>query len=417
MTEISTFQVEQKFREEVDRCKRRETARGVAALPEVPAGRYVDPAFFHLEREHLWTRCWLFAGHVDELPKPGSFKLWRDSGPPVLLYRGKDNIVRGFYNTCAHRGGPLVHEEKGQTNTLRCKYHCWTYHDDGELAFVPDGHEFPGLDQKTKRLVTVRVELWGNFIFVNRDPDAESLTDYMGDLASDLSVFRPDEFVNVHNYSIDLECNWKVALDAFLEVYHVKYIHPETADTSIDYRGFNTREYANGHAAHFEPRRNGIGAETVRLGLTEEEAAARDREIARGDPALDIARIGACTWNIFPNLLFVGSTGMILTWVIWPTTINRSRIDSWWWVRKSEINAESPEMRERAFASMDRLLREDLENLAWIQNSMETPAFRSIPLGHQERLIYHHEQAVDRKIGVKRIPPSLTVDQSALTEI
>ncbi len=411
MDRIEVGEIKGAFSDEIERWKKRAATPGASPLPEVPAGRYTDPEFYALEQKHLWPRSWLFAGHVGELPAKGSYKLWRDAGAPILLVRGKDNVIRGFYNTCAHRGGPLVHEERGQTDTLRCKFHCWTYSDDGALQYVPDEHEFPGLDKSSKRLLAVKVELWGNWIFVNCDPEAESLNAYLGSVVSDLEAFRPEELTAFHNYSVDLKCNWKVALDAFLEVYHVKYIHPETADNSIDYRGFSPRMYKNGHSVHFEPRRKGVGSETVRLGLTQEEALARDLESAKGDPALEIARIGACTWNVFPNFLFVGSTGMILTWVIWPTAINRSRIDAWWWVRDSDKDAESEDMRNRAIASMDQLLKEDLTNLAWIQDSMESPAFKSIPLGQQERLIYNHEQAVDRKIGLERLPASLAIPQ------
>ena len=77
------------------------------ALPVIPAARYTDPAFLALEQEYLWQRSWLYALHQDELPKPGSFRLFRKTGSPIVLTRGNDNKIRAFYNACRHRGAPL----------------------------------------------------------------------------------------------------------------------------------------------------------------------------------------------------------------------------------------------------------------------------------------------------------------------
>jgi phenylpropionate dioxygenase-like ring-hydroxylating dioxygenase large terminal subunit len=129
---------------------------GFPSLPDVPAGRYTDPAFLKLESDLMWHRSWLYACHVDELPEPGSFLLWKKTGTPILIVRGKDNVIRAFYNTCRHRGGPLVKTPCGKVDGLVCGYHGWTYALDGTLVNLRDKRDFPGLDMTSRALIGMR---------------------------------------------------------------------------------------------------------------------------------------------------------------------------------------------------------------------------------------------------------------------
>ena len=106
---------------------------GFPKFPDVPAGRYMDAAFLDLEHASLWKRSWLYACHIDELPEPGSYLQWKKTGSPIVIVRGKDDVVRAFYNTCRHRGGPLVKEPSGRQDGFVCGYHGWTYALDGRL--------------------------------------------------------------------------------------------------------------------------------------------------------------------------------------------------------------------------------------------------------------------------------------------
>ena len=127
---------------------RRERARsgypeGFPVLPPVPAGRYCDAAFAALELDHVMGRSWLFAAHVDQLPEPGDYVLLRHLPAPVLLVRGPDGSVRGFLNSCQHRGGPVVPDDAGNTGRrLVCGYHAWNYDLDGQLVGVPGSQDF-----------------------------------------------------------------------------------------------------------------------------------------------------------------------------------------------------------------------------------------------------------------------------------
>ena len=87
-------------------AERKAPPEGFPNLPDIPAGRYIDQRFFALEQEHVWRTSWLLAAHIDELPEPGSFRLWDITGQPVLLIHGDSGTINAFYNTCRHRGAP-----------------------------------------------------------------------------------------------------------------------------------------------------------------------------------------------------------------------------------------------------------------------------------------------------------------------
>ena len=109
---------------------------GFPELPVIPGGRYTDPSFLALEERYLWKKSWLYALHVDELPRAGSYRLWRKTGSPIILVRDREGEIRAFYNTCRHRGAPLVEKDAGETKGFFCRYHGWSYDLTGRLLAV-----------------------------------------------------------------------------------------------------------------------------------------------------------------------------------------------------------------------------------------------------------------------------------------
>ncbi|NIP14555.1 MAG: Rieske 2Fe-2S domain-containing protein, partial [Pseudomonadales bacterium] len=110
---------------------RTEPPEGFPSLPDLPGGRYTDQRFYDLEQQHIWRKSWLLAGHIDEIPEPGCFRLWETAGQPVVIVHADSGAVNAFYNTCSHRGAPVVTEPEGKRPRLVCKYHGWTYSHDG----------------------------------------------------------------------------------------------------------------------------------------------------------------------------------------------------------------------------------------------------------------------------------------------
>ncbi len=365
-------------------------------LPDIPSGRYTDPEFLALERAHVWKRSWLYAGHMDELPKVGSFLFTRKTGSPIVIVRDKNDTVRAFYNTCRHRGGPLVKEPAGCVSGFVCGYHGWTYALDGTLVNLRDKRDFVGLDPAQRALVPVRCERFYNWIFINEDPQAQPLTEHFAPFTQYFEQFQPSTWRFVMQEGFDVKCNIKVLMDAFLEVYHLKSIHTNTVDRFLDHRGTTIALYRNGHSLMVTPNRRPDWTDPGTRGMP--RVATASVISARNNPS----------FNFFPNLVTpVDPTGAPFL-LFWPTSDTTMRIECHWFAPDWGGGPRSPQWDVR-IENFDRILAEDLQFAESIQQSLQSPGFRGIPLNYQERRIYHWHEELDRRIGPERIPPALRV--------
>jgi phenylpropionate dioxygenase-like ring-hydroxylating dioxygenase large terminal subunit len=371
---------------------------GFPQLPRIPGGRYNDPEFLDAERRGLWRRTWLYACHADELPQPGSFMLWQKGGSPILIVRGKDMKIRAFYNTCRHRGGPLVRDDHGRCDGLVCSYHGWTYALDGRLINLRDKRDFVGLDMEAHALVSVRCEQFANWVFVNEDPDAPPLLDYLAPFPQHFEQFQPEAFRFVEKHGYDLKCNVKVLLDAFLEVYHLKSIHQNTVDRFLDHRGTSIALYRNGHSLMVTPNRRPDWVDPGTRGMKRIETATVVS--AKNNPS----------WNFYPNLVApIDPTGCPFL-LFWPTGNDSMRIECHWFAPDWGSGELHPLWPTR-ITNFDRILAEDLQFAERIQKSVESPGFRGMTLNYQERRIYHWHEELDRRLeraGIS-IPEELRV--------
>ena len=371
---------------------------GFPKLPDIPARRYTDPAFFELEKKHIWRRSWLCVGHRGEMPNPGCYRLCDEIGSPILIVRGVDQKFRAFYNTCRHRGGPVVREACGKAAMLRCSYHSWTYDFEGKLIDVPDERDFVDLDKAERSLIAVRCEMWGGWIFVNEDPDAEPLLDYLAPLPRDWDDLSIDSLRFVDRHHLMLECNWKVAVDAFLEVYHLKHIHPTSVARLLDHSGTAIGLHPRGHSRMASPvRPENLATYGGGNGRPQIETAG------------EIPRIANLAYSAFPNLIVpLDVTGFPFL-IFFPVDIRTTRMEVLW----QAPDWGQPDLDDPWKAMLqifDMVLDEDTRNLKWIQSSVESEGFRGIPLNYQERRIYHLHEEIDRVIGCQNVPPELRVE-------
>ena len=395
----ATAYLKEEINNEFARFEHRGKPENFDPLPDIPTGRYIDDEFLALERERIWSKTWLLAGHVDEVPDVGSYKLWESSGTPVLIVRSGDNQIRAFYNTCSHRGGPIVRQESGQEKVFVCKYHCWAYSLDGSLNHVPDEHEFIAIDKSKRGLKPIRCEMYGNWIFVNRDPNARPLEEDLGPLARELADSEPDSLRFVTRFHFNLECEWKVAMDAFQETYHLKQIHPKTVDPILDYRGASMALFPRGNSRMFIP---------PKTGETKFIAVPPKSPLEEGEQH-EIVRSGSLSYNMFPNLVTNLGAYEFSILQFWPTSKRTTRFEVTFFSRGNDIDPESPYWKAK-IAGFNVILDEDNENLPWIQRSIESGALDGMPVSYQERRIYHFHEYLDQVIGVDDIPEILRVE-------
>src|ERR687898_245758 len=186
----------------------------------IPFDWYSDPAVLRLERERIFRRVWQYAGRADQVAEPGAFFTCDLGGIPIVVVRDKEGGLRAFLNVCRHRGS-LVCEGEGRRETLQCPYHAWTYGLDGSLRAAPRSDETDPRDELG--LVPLRVGTWGPFVFVNPSDEGGSLEETLGELR-DHVPFDGLEFH--HRVEYELESNWKVACENYLECYHCAVAHP-----------------------------------------------------------------------------------------------------------------------------------------------------------------------------------------------
>ena len=375
---------------------------GFPVLPDIPAGRYTDQRFFNLEIEHVWRKSWLLAAHIDELPEPGSFLLWDNAGQPVLLVHAADGSINAFYNTCSHRGAPVVTERSGHRKRFTCPYHGWSYSDRGELVAVRDPQDFRDLDLSTRGLAPVRCERFGNLVFVNFDLEAPTLLDWLGPIAGEWEEFQFDNCRLAARHVFDLDCNWKIAMEANTEVYHVRSIHQQTVAPVLDDRRNVNTLYPNGHGRMVAPTPKG----KVTLDIMPVSP-----DIAEIDTVGEVARTCTLSYGLFPNWVSPLSQWLLPPILFWPNGIDKCRMETWTMAPQWKDGLKPDLWTENDGAELCQVLQEDTQFGEKIQKSMESYGFQGVPLSYQESRIYHWNQAADRIIGIDNIPPELRVAQ------
>lgn len=179
--------------------------------------RYTSSEYAALERERIWSRVWQVAGRVDDLPKAGDWKRYQILDQSYVIVRGKDERLRGFVNACRHRGNMLCTTNTGNAKRgFLCQYHLWSYDLEGKLRGVLREDLTGQVDKSDNSLLEVSVDTFGGFIFLNPDPDAQPLREYLGDEVMELlEPYHLDQMTTVMDVREALDCNWKVVMDAF----------------------------------------------------------------------------------------------------------------------------------------------------------------------------------------------------------
>src|SRR5579871_6293080 len=153
----------------------------IARAWTLPAALYTEPSVFAAEKEKIFSRTWQVVGHASQVANPGDYFTTELVGEPLLLVRGGDGKLRGFYNVCRHRAGPPA-EGCGSRKLFRCGYHGWTYGLDGALVRATEIEGVENFRVEDFALAPVRVEEWFNLVFVNLDPQAHPLRESLGTL-------------------------------------------------------------------------------------------------------------------------------------------------------------------------------------------------------------------------------------------
>jgi choline monooxygenase len=210
---------------------------------------YTAPEAQALDRRAVFARGWQLAGHTSSLTAPGDHTALEIAGLPALTLRDEHGALRAFHNVCRHRAGPLAVGTTCGAKRLRCRYHGWTYGFDGRLLSAPEMDAVDGFDKSRIQLPELALTQWQGLLFVSEAP-AVGLDEVLQGISERVSYSFAD-FRFDRQQSYELDCDWKVYVDNYLEGYHVPHIHPGL-NRLLDYRSYIT-ELADWHSLQYSP--------------------------------------------------------------------------------------------------------------------------------------------------------------------
>ena len=228
------------------------------AQATLPWSWYSEPDLLRREQERIFRRAWQYAGPTEHAASPGDYFTCRVGDVPVIVVRDRYGELHAFLNVCRHRGS-IVIEGRGNRETLQCRYHAWTYGLDGRLRAAPRAKQERGFEIDDICLHELAIEGWGPLLFVSTDPDAQPLVETLGPLPELVAEGGIDiERLRFrHRSEAELGCNWKIAIENYLECYHCPVAHPgfsAVVDVSPDAYRLETHERSS---SQFGPLRPG----------------------------------------------------------------------------------------------------------------------------------------------------------------
>ncbi|PEQ12998.1 (2Fe-2S)-binding protein [Novosphingobium sp. PC22D] len=256
----------------------------------IPAEAYVSPEYAREERDKLWRKVWLQAGRLDDIPEVGNYFTYEIGDDSVIVVRSAPDTVGALHNVCPHRGRKLVDVPPGKRNArgsrpnFICGYHGWTFDLDGKNTFIEHQEDWQGrLCDGLSDVGQVKVGTWGGWVWINLDPEAMPLEDYLAPAAGLLEPYQLHNMRPRWRKWVVFECNWKVAMEAFAETYHVSTTHPEFMEFG-QFRGWARNQGLHSNIGYDAPKGQEEDSGKLRLGAGE-------------DPRMTTADLQNFTWD------------------------------------------------------------------------------------------------------------------------
>lgn len=426
---------------------------------------FTCPEYAKEESDKLWAKVWQQAGRVEEIPEIGNYITYDIMDDSIIIVRTEEDTIKAFYNVCSHRGRQLVdvpegsHSACGRKQNFVCGYHGWVYNLEGKCTRILDEDDWKGcLNQDRTKLGEVKVDTWGGWIWINMDLECEPLIDYLQPASDLLNQFEFEKMsFRWRQYTI-FDCNWKTALEAFMEPYHVEGTHPQLCEYGDFYAwskaqglhgndGFDAKGEADETAATTTVTRTGkgpdarkmiaqmqqefwdtIGASTTPTlvnaaqRLVDElpegtpphevhehwyESAKRDDE-ERGVvwPTIDPDKLSKAglAWHIFPNMSFIPGLTFLLGYRTRPYGNNPNKCIFEAYALERFPEGEAPKTEwveaEPTEEKWKKVLAQDFSNMAAVQKGMRNRGFRgALPNPHQEQKITNMHRNLARFMG------------------
>jgi choline monooxygenase len=332
----------------------------------IPALWYTDAEVWEAERQAVFGRHWLAAGRADQVAQPGQFFTIDIAGQPLVVVRGEDGVLRGFYNVCRHKAARVACEACGTASKFRCRYHGWTYDLAGALKGVPEFDGVADFRREDNGLLPVRVAAWGPLVFVHLGRPATSLEQFLAPVPERLQAFRLDRYRFAERRVYDLACNWKVFVDNYLDGgYHVNTIHLSLAGV-LDYKSYRTDVFE--HAS--------IQSTGMKQPDTTDDASAA---------AVRAGAQAAYAW-VWPNFMLNVYEAALDTNLVLPLGPDRCRvIFDFYFPPEQEAD-----FQRGSIAVADRIQAEDIEISEDVQKGLHSQAYSTGRYSVRREIGIHH---------------------------
>lgn len=354
----------------------------------IPAPWYTDQALYDLELQTVFANSWQLAGRVDQVREPGQYVTSEIAGEPIVVVRGSDGVLRGFFNACRHHAAAVMTEPEGKANQLRCPYHGWTYSLAGELKGTPDFSGVCDFDRAANGLLPVETGMWEDWVFVRvegrpetSEPSGTELERFLGaDLISQIRPLGLEKLRWMERRHYEFDCNWKVFVDNYLDGgYHVPYLH-KGLDSVLDYSNYTIE---NG-------RRFCLQSSPIVSDGAEPETGA----VRKGDRAL--------YYWIYPNLMINLYDGVMDTNLVIPWSVDKTEV-----IFDFYFPDVSESARERNRASIEvgqRIQDEDVSICRSVQRGLNSRAYNAGRLSVRREAgehLFHRLLHADLQAGLR----------------
>jgi phenylpropionate dioxygenase-like ring-hydroxylating dioxygenase large terminal subunit len=427
---------------------------------------YLSAEYARAEGDRLWAKVWQHAGRVEEIPKVGDFLTYDILDDSILIVRTAPDTIKAYHNVCSHRGRRLVsaaqgaHSACGHKEQFICGFHGWRYDLNGKCTFKLDESDWQGaLTEERTRLGEVGVDTWGGWIFINMDPDCVSLREFLEPAAGILDPFELGKMRYKWRQWVIFDCNWKGAIEAFMEPYHVSGTHTQMLKHGQYYAyskahklhgvsGFDERDSSMKMKESSTVTRAGKGADarrstyelqneiytTVNFSSTTETlvnaarrlvdelpegtppqavikhwlAAAKADDAARGVtwPTItpDQMSEAGLAWSIFPNMTILQGVTFALCYRARPygDDPNKCIFESFAMERYPQGQEPRTEWvyAEPTAEKWGLVLSQDFSNMATVQKGIKSRGFRgTLPNPHQERKVTNFHRNLAKYMG------------------
>ena len=328
----------------------------------LPAVCYADPEFHAFEREAVFARSWQLVTRIGKLAQPGDHVVAEIAGRPIIVVRGDDRVLRGFFNVCRHRAGPLALTD-GNARQLQCKYHGWTYTLAGQLRAAHEMQEAKGFDLNCIHLEAIHVGEWEGLVFAGLLAPAVGLDELLVGIHERIRPIELSKFLHYSRVSYDVACNWKTYVDNYLEGYHLPHVHPGL-NRLLDYRQYTTQS-AEWYSWQQSPLDGSQGPYPV------------------GE---------AHYYFVYPNMMLNILPGRLQTNLVVPVTGDRCRVQfDYYYVDQQSASAKKMIAEDLEFS--DQVQQEDIAICEQVQRGLESGSYRAGRLSpKRESGVYHFQE-------------------------